>query len=911
MESSFLQYWGKTSSEPDSWHRAFYHALDVAAVGKTLLNDDPLLRRRLTTVTGWDEETVVRFITFWLGVHDLGKFTESFQGNQPNLFLKQFKREPLLEYLLHHTMLGQRLWEDIVFERLYQEGVFGTDAGSLREQKRLLKPVSNAAFGHHGLPSNRTEMRHFTAEQLYTQENINDACDAVRCCADLLLQGEPLLPPGATRQDKAALTKLSWILAGLVVLADWIGSNAQYFPFHPEEMAPENYWTRIALPQAEHAIAETGIRCRPISEQSGLEAIFPVFSEKGFAPSPLQDYATGCPIGNGPHLFLIEESTGGGKTEAAIALAHRLMQQGEGSGVYVGLPTMATANAMYERMAESYVNLYAPGEEPDLILAHAARNHSDLFLSSLKNNDGRKSSVQAVAGGENDTAPEIFCSRWIADNRKKALLASFGVGTIDQALISVLPIRHQSLRLFGLLRNVLIVDEVHAYDSYMARLLQQLLRFLAALGSSVILLSATLPASMKADFVRSFAEGAGWETELPASKEYPLVTHLSAAGLSEKYVPARTGTGRTVNVELVHNEDVIVSRIEKVLADGGCACWIRNTVQDAKDACGRFSGRIPDEKLTLFHSRFTLCDRLIIENEVLKHFGRNSTNEERAGRLVVATQVVEQSLDIDFDFMVTDLAPIDLIVQRAGRLQRHSYHTGRDEPVLWVFSPEIVAEPAPDWYSEIFPRAAYVYPAHGELYLTACLLAERGELKTPEDARYLIESVYGEDSAEIPAGLVRQTERAAGQQTHDAALASENSLNLRNGYEYGRNRWGTDEDTPTRLGDATVTLRLGRYDPSAGTILPWDDGGAGRWDRSQVSVRQITFPGKPVYDDVANNAVAAATETMPDHGAWTILLPLEEQDSNIWGGVFSVENGDIVTVTYSPLEGLSLTKQAR
>src|SRR5690606_25025277 len=184
-------------------------------------------------------------------------------------------------------------------------------------------------------------------------------------------------------------------------------------------------------------------------------------------PTPLQAYAQTVELGKVPQLFILEDVTGAGKTEAAMVLVHRLMASGLASGLYVGLPTMATANAMYKRMSESYRRLYAEQELPSLVLAHGASKLSKAFSDSV----ALSTQTDDKNYENNELSASAYCNQWLADSRKKALLADVGVGTIDQALLGVLPARHQSLRLFGLTNKVLLVDEVHAFDPYMRSLL--------------------------------------------------------------------------------------------------------------------------------------------------------------------------------------------------------------------------------------------------------------------------------------------------------------------------------------------------------------------------------------------------------------------------------------------------------
>ena len=259
-----------------------------------------------------------------------------------------------------------------------------------------------------------------------------------------------------------------------------------------------------------------------IAPLQSIESLFPFIKQ----PTPLQHYALTEPLTDQPQLFILEDVTGAGKTEAALVLAHRLMMQGLAEGLYIALPTMATANAMYKRLGDVYRKFYQASNNPSLILAHGARELSKDFQDSVILATQQTPDSDYLHGGkeeDQELSATAYCNAWLADSRKKALLADVGVGTLDQALLAVLPSRHQSLRLLGLARNVLLVDEVHAYDSYMQKLLDALLEAHARQGGSVILLSATLPQTMREKLVKAFHKGLEQdEPRLSDPAQYPL-----------------------------------------------------------------------------------------------------------------------------------------------------------------------------------------------------------------------------------------------------------------------------------------------------------------------------------------------------------------------------------------------------
>jgi CRISPR-associated endonuclease/helicase Cas3 len=398
-------------------------------------------------------------------------------------------------------------------------------------------------------------------------------------------------------------------------------------------------------------------------------------------------------------------------------------------------------------------------------------------------------------------------------------------------------------------------------------------------------------------------EGLGSSALPLRANGYPLVTHAFESAITETVTASRYGTDRTITVELVEDEPNVEWRMLDNAAHGRSSCWVRNTVADAVSAYRSLAMRLGEERVTLFHARYAMGDRLEIEKDVLRRFGKQSKPADRVGQILVATQVVEQSLDLDFDFMVTDLAPIELIIQRAGRLQRH--HRGdRGKPTLLVLAPSLTAKAERNWYADLFPRGAFVYPSHGQLWLTAQLLADMGQFRMPEDARKLVESVFGEHAQDgIPKALLARDRDADGKARAAIALAQLNGLELTAGYASTLTQWLEDTVTPTRLGDPTVTVRLGCWDGSE--IAPWFKAARHAWELSQVSVRKALISETAPYNSEVTNAVERATQGMPDQGKWSVLIPLSPVGGGSWAGKATNRRGE-VAVTYDCRFGLQV-----
>ncbi len=870
------RYWGKASKTDAAYHLLVYHCLDVAAVAHHILEADTHLHDRLCAlVPDMAPGDLTALFLYFAALHDLGKFGPAFQHKRPDL-VTLLGGEPLRFYNReHHSHLGQALFFDRAIRRAWPEALRALPQDEARD---ILGPLAQAAFGHHGRPPQGFDgnLRLPPA----TVEALQRFLDAV---VRLTLPPGLRLPDGDAAED--CFKPISWLFAGLLVLADWIASGSG-FAYVATPMPLAEYYADHALPQARTAVYGSGILCPPPRRGGEFHTLLPHI-KKEYAPTPLQAHALAVAgTGNGPQLFIFEDATGAGKTEAALLAAHALMTRGAAEGFYIGLPTMATANGMYARLAASYRALFeeATTDAPSLMLAHGARGINDAFLDSIGLEHGKPSDSDEEDGNDTREAG-AFCAAWLADNRKKALLAPCGVGTLDQALLAVLPAKHQCLRLLGLGRNVLVADEVHAYDPYTTRLLERLLTFHAGLGGSAILLSATLPRRIKQRLAAAFCEGAGYDTPRLTDKPLPLATRLASGVFGETPLP-QTHT-RSIAVEMTDSVERAYDRLAAVHAAGGCAILFCNTVDRAVAAHARLAARLPADDLLLFHARFALCDRLAIEKRVLSIFGKDATPESRRGKILVATQVAEQSLDIDGDFIVTELAPMELILQRTGRGHRHQRPwrpEGFETPAMLVIAPRVDAAPDLGWGEAELGKGLFVYPAHDLLWRTATLLAARERIELPRDARELVEGAYDEDSLPTPAALTGAEDKAKGKDCAENSLAEANALDFWQGYgeSAADGGWYDDRIVPTRLGEPTVTLRLLKVVGDGLELWAGPEMTAHSCARSEVSVayRRVA---ELAPDDAWQKRLAAFTATMPDAGRWVTLVPLAEtEEPGVW-----------------------------
>jgi len=508
-------HWGKAwPPGSKSWHPLPYHGLDVAVAGEAILAVRPRLLDAVATCAGMPADMARSWLLFALAVHDLGKYPECFQVKSdciepPAILQARLAGKPKLDP--GHGQSGLAMW--------YTSCVFGSDPKQAPQEgfaglfpkghARRFRWWAEAVFGHHGKPvpgPERPEDCKFEAAGCTSCDSAAAARSYVEACADLF---------GVTRCafstfDEAGLKRATWLVAGFAILADWIGSCSDegWFPYLPPDWPDAaSYWP-VAQARAASAVRCAGMVAPSVARCFGLADALALGPGAAALASPLQEWATAFrPVGQS--LVIIEDLTGAGKTEAALIAAHRLMAAGQAGGLYWALPTMATANGIYARLANSYNRLFTDTRSASLVLAHSKSTFHDSFRRSVLP-AGRDERQTAATSPDDDQSASARCAAWIADDRRRALLADVGIGTIDQALIGILPVKHQALRIAALSQRVLVVDEIHSYDAYTARLVETLLGFHAAMGGSAVLLSATLSKTLRTRLVTAFSNGAGW-----------------------------------------------------------------------------------------------------------------------------------------------------------------------------------------------------------------------------------------------------------------------------------------------------------------------------------------------------------------------------------------------------------------
>lgn len=911
--SDALTFWGKARPSADAsapYHPIIYHLLDVAAVADALLEVRPLGRARAAALLGLPPQQAHDLLVALIALHDLGKFAPGFQGKVPSLWPRALG--PLDTAHLSggiHTDDGYRLWyhelAPVIADRLWRGGA------------NALEVLAPAIFGHHGRPTVTTELRERPAKWAFGPIAGPLAIACAEAIVDLVLPVPAEIPAPPTRRVRAA----SWWVGGLVTVSDWIGSREELFEYEAPDFDDRDfrsYWNR-ARERARRVVRDEGLSPPASASPTTFEGLTRIAT-----PSPLQRWASTVDLPHGPLLVLIEDVTGAGKTEAAQMLVHRLMADERAAGAYWAMPTQATANAMYDRQAKAIDALFARGDHrPSLALAHGqVRLHDGFRATVLPLSDDASTECEGGTTPDSELPAGAACAAFFADDRRAALLADVGAGTVDQALLGVLPSKFNAVRLFGLSDKVLVVDEAHAYDAYMGVEVDELLRFQAALGGCSVVLSATLSLDRREKLARAWREGldggraVGGAVFGPAApplardSSYPLATIVAPGEPAAREVPlaAAQWSCRTVDVRFVRDVGGAVEQVIGAARRGGAVAWVRNTVDDCLAAAAELRARGVEP--LVFHARFAQCDRQARETEVLRWFGPESPADARAGRVLVATQVIEQSLDLDFDLLVSDLAPVDLLIQRAGRLWRHPGRNASRPPGLVreiiVLAPPADPSPKSDWLGTLLRGTNSVYQNTGVLWRTARVLNRIGAIETPGGVRALIEAVYGSGAEEIPETLVAATYRAEGKQRGDAATANYTALKVDRGYDGTASGWVDDLRAPTRLSDPTTTVRLARV-MADGVLAPWAQADGPSWKRWALSEVRLSSRRVPAGVDAESRyrpAVEAARTEWGRYERGLPVLPLIESAPGVWRG--TLEAGDrAVQLRYTTGEGLA------
>ena len=779
----YQKYWGKSDKTPGSalWRPYTEHVAAVALCADQLLRLSPPLLRVISEALRLSVEDSRKLI-LWAAVnHDLGKLHAAFQYKNPSGFHRVYP-QPSLTPLL---------WA-IEQKRGYWHGTGGylwtKEIARPKEWKSRLEFLLQAACAHHGSYASESDRDAIHGGSLpgvsglaqktqKTAEVQQDNLAMREFFTEVThFYGVSSLKPAAS--DPA---RVSLLVAGLIATADWLGSNEDFFPL-------QDSW---ALRTITEALQDPllGAAAASSAAEAGFRALPPTFGSAtppGAGFSPLQKYAG--TLGDA-RFVVIEAPTGDGKTEAALNLAQRFLQEGTVDRLVFSLPTKATATAMWSRVANFAREVFGEGTQ-------VALAHGDAFraLNGLRANMG-------------DWDASTFGHVWFRSGKRK-LLSPVSVGTIDQILTSALRgNRHHFVRSFALASAVTIVDEVHAVDIYMGSVLCDLLENIAAMGGRVILLSATLSPSLRKILVGSFQRGRKKAIpNFPSGKGFPLITSVHEDGSIHQRVEPSRRADRDVEISLLKHdwenpvwpsdldEADVVRSLAVSVQKGATCCWVRNTVAGAQKAYTEALRILPADKVLLLHAGLRMHDRRKVETKILKVFGPGGMRDKtRTPMLVIGTQILEQSLDLDFDRLVRDFAPVDSLVQALGRSHRHPWNlrpVGLENPKLEVFFPKDFLGGTGDIYRLIYGGSRL------PLAKTWEWLSGNSSLREPSGVPDVIEEVY---DLSVPQNM--QADASADKKAKNSSLGQAGS----NQIKFGSLTWGVDDGgdkAPTRLGDS-------------------------------------------------------------------------------------------------------------
>jgi CRISPR-associated endonuclease/helicase Cas3 len=812
--------WAKTSRDPQThevrdWMPLWQHLDDTAEVAGRLWDEwlPRSVRWEIAAAVNGDEDRARRLLCWLAGIHDVGKASPAFAVQYPDgahrmaarglttsISPKDPERRSLRHELAGHICLVR--WMKA------RHGWRGPDAD------RLAVVVG----GHHGIAPTSAQLQaggkrpELLGDGLWTE--VQDAC--------LDRQAERLLNEHDLQDVITPSRPCQVLLTALVIVADWVASNEEYFGYRTGEsvqVRADRAWARIDLPAP-------WLATMPGTDPDELLRLR--FGRADGA-RPVQAAAVALAARTSePGLMVIEAPMGEGKTEAALLAAEVLAARTGAGGCFVALPTQATTDAMFGRVKAWLGAL--PGEAvQSVFLAHGKASLNEEYRELLPN--GRPMSVaidddapsRTGRGEATGWAPAQAVSavvhQWLS-GRKKGVLASFVVGTVDQTLFLALKSQHLVLRHLALAGKVVIIDEVHAYDVYMGSYLDRTLHWLGAYGVPVVLLSATLPRTRREQMIAAYRSGRNQDGAVPAADDdaYPVLTATDADGVLR--LPTASAVRRTeVALEVLPGGDdelrELGDRLAIELADGGCALVVRNTVTRVQEAGRYLADRFGAKRVTVTHARYLAVDRAANDLDLLRCFGPPVPTVQRPyWHVVVGSQVVEQSLDVDFDLLVTDLAPVDLVLQRMGRLHRHGRGEGQSDrpaPVrqarcLLTGVDPTVEPPTLDKGSEA------VYEPEALLRSAAMLFPhlEPGRpVVLPDDIARLVQRAYGDDELGPPSW-------------QDALTSA--------------HRRATDRANRRRLAAETFQLReaAGR-----GAILGWVEAGVGQADDGPQGQAQV------------------------------------------------------------------------
>lgn len=662
MEIYSKLYIAKSEVTNSYWLPLWIHHIDTYNVMQYLL--DEFVSDSITISCALDRTILKKTALFLSLVHDIGKATVGFQ------YKIAFNVPQRAQLLKHYLDIPDRM--DVTEIQNTPHAYTGE---SILIFNGCPESIAAVVGSHHGVPAELAEdltcdRRDIVGYRVYfgdTDKNRSNLEGSWNC----MIQ-EALVKSGfdSIRELPDINAQAQMLLCGLLITADWIASNTELFPLISidDDDIQIDFEKRTLNALDNLNFTEQWNAERTAYSDKDFEETF------GFLPRAVQK----CIIeiaqnADHPGLFILEAPMGCGKTEAALSCAELIASKCKKNGLFFGMPTQATANGIFPRVI------------------NWAEKQSEEFYHCVQLQHGNAAlneTFQKIQKGipEEESDSGIIVHSWFCDS-KKSCLADFVVATVDQLLMLALKRRHIMLLHLGLSEKVVIIDEVHAYDAYMNQYLERALQWLGAYHTPVILLSATLPSKRRMSLVRAYLDLKTSDEIFEKNISYPLLTWTDGGKIMQKALPYNADK-KTIHISKCNDKDII-EIVRSAVSSGGCVGIIMNTVSRAQSTTKLIKNEITDNVL-LYHAQYIMPDRAAKEEILLERIGSDSKSEKRQGLVVIGTQVLEQSLDIDFDILITDICPVDLLLQRIGRLHRHT-RKRPDElkiPVCYVLTDE-------------------------------------------------------------------------------------------------------------------------------------------------------------------------------------------------------------------------------
>ena len=729
--------WAKTAPKKS----LIDHMLETGIVTECLIDADGMYRpvlSRLSEITGCDNNKLSAKIVFICAIHDIGKAHPIFQGRDAETL--EILRRKNVEQTLFNTRFRHEQYGANIFDRL------SVDDADMKNSDIISQIIRMHHQKEHKKNSDidiiKIDDKEKAKKWRHIQNEIYDYVKNIFRFDNLNLINKNISKPELFVVQNAIL--------GIMITADWIASNNYVFDNQQCENIDEFLKSRKV--QALKFLNNEWLIRQQIPVMQDFKSAF------GFNGRPVQNDVEKIVHKNDIKCMLIESDCGSGKTEAALYAAAVLGNRSGLSGIYMGLPTGVSAEAIQDRV--------------------------DKFLTSRGMRNTKLYTSKSMLLREPDKRPI-----W-TDMSRQRLLAASAVGTVDQVMTAARLVRFESVRMDGLASKVLIIDEIHAYDAYMLAVIKDLLKICEELGVPVIMLSATLPISTKKDLLGVLGDG-----DIELHNGYPVISYVTKDGNVHEHVSHQYMPDKKISCELLpilNDNDKIARYAVDVVKDGGCECVIMNTVADAICVYDKIKkNKKNDCKIILYHSRMTINARDKTSRKILAMCGKDRTKRpERV--IIVGTQVLEQSLDIDVDYMITAICPIDLLFQRIGRYHRHGDAGTIREHVVVANTVQVLIPATLSSYG----GTEYVYE---KCYLDATIDAineHNGHLLIPSGMPDMINYVYSHASIDV---RVRQI--------IDEANSDAGNIKIENGFEiYTRKNDLTDKNLNVRLSNTDETM---------------------------------------------------------------------------------------------------------